>query len=383
MTQNFQMTRPLHVIVATPSGTTGQGGIDRIMGTLKQALIDSDEKTMNVRFLESRGSGNVWLSPFQMLRFCGTMFALKKRGELDVVHINLSQKGSTYRKMVIACAAHLLGVPYVLHLHGAEYQTFWKASGPGSMAIRALFEGAANVVVLGTVWRDFILSRTRDIGDRVTIVPNASAPPTLPHIGGGEGVHILFLGRLGDRKGVPQLCEALGRMQGNPAWRATIAGDGNVDAVRNAISQMELADRVDIPGWVGPQRVAELLSSADILVLPSFAENLPVSVIEGMGSGLAIVTTPVGAVRDIIADEHSGLLVSPGDVEALTKALVRLVDDPDLRRRLGEAARATHRDRLHPAIFADSICKVWRHVAARQRSTSALEVGRITEAESK
>src|SRR3546814_20189044 len=133
--------------------------------------------------------------------------------------------------MVIACAAHLLVVPDVLHLDGAEYQTFWKASGPGSMAIRALFEGAANVVVLGTVWRDFILSRTRDIGDRVTIVPNASAPPTLPHIDGGEGLPILFLGRLGDRKGCPQLFEDLALTQANPVSRATISRDAPANTV--------------------------------------------------------------------------------------------------------------------------------------------------------
>ncbi|HTO27382.1 MAG TPA: glycosyltransferase, partial [Devosia sp.] len=113
------------------------------------------------------------------------------------------------------------------------------------------------------------------------------------------------------------------------------------------------------PGWVGPDTVAQLIASADILVLPSFAENLPVSVIEGMAAGLAVVTTPVGAVEDIIVDGETGLLVPPGDVDALTLALTRLVQSPQLRTDLGRNAIAVHRDRLDLAPFAQAIRNVW------------------------
>src|SRR5690606_38241464 len=102
--------------------------------------------------------------------------------------------------------------------------------------------------------------------------------------------------------------------------RATIAGDGDVEEMRTKAAGLGIAGRVAFPGWVGPAEVAELIASADILALPSFAENLPVSVIEGMADGLAVVATPVGAVEDILTSEKSGLLVPPGDVDALTLA---------------------------------------------------------------
>ncbi len=154
------------------------------------------------------------------------------------------------------------------------------------------------------------------------------------------------------------------RMRELPGWRATIAGDGEVEAARRATVAMGLADRISLPGWVGPDEVARLISEADILVLPSFIENLPVSVIEGMAAGLAVVATPVGAVEDIVTDGESGLLVPPGDVDALTAALTRLVGDPALRARLGAAAMAVHRERLEIGAFARTIADVWREAAS-------------------
>jgi glycosyltransferase involved in cell wall biosynthesis len=354
----------LNVLVATPVAATGQGGIDRVMGALKGEL-ERDPRGTAATFAATRGGGSLALSPLHMGRFLARMARMRARGGLDLVHINLASNGSTYRKLLIAAAARALGVPYVLHLHGADYRSFWSDERPWlSRRIRAMFEGAARVVVLGRVWRDFVAARAPAAADRIVIVPNASAPPVLPHVGGGDSTHILFLGRIGDRKGVPQLGEALFRMKAVPGWRATIAGDGHVDAARAKAAEYGLTDRVELPGWVGPERVAEFIASADILVLPSFSENLPVAIIEAMAAGVAVVATPVGAVEDIVTDGETGLLVPPGDVEALRVALTRLVEDPALRRRLGAAGLALHRERLDLVPFADAMRRVWSEAAA-------------------
>lgn len=346
-------------MVATPSATTGQGGIDRVMATLKTQLDREGRADIAAQFLPTRGAGSVLLSPFYTLNFCLRMLWARLRGQVDVVHINLSSFGSTYRKLIIANCARMLVIPYVLHLHGAEYQSFWQEEGLMSLSIRHMFEHASQIIVLGRVWRDFIVRRVPGTANKITIVPNATQVPVLPTRGGGDTVHILFLGRIGDRKGVPQLGEALYRMRDLGGWRATIAGDGAVDAARAKASELGMVDRVAIPGWVGPDDVAQLIAAADILVLPSFAENLPVSVIEGMAAGLAVVATPVGAVEDIIVDGQTGLLVPPGDVDALTSALTRLVGDQGLRQKLGENAKAVHRERLDLAPFAQAIGDVW------------------------
>lgn len=334
------------------------------MASLKKELDRQKRPDIDARFLVSRGSGHVALSGLYMIGFCLRMLAARVAGRADVVHINISSYGSTYRKLVIATCARLLAIPYILHLHGSEYRLFWKNDASFlSRRIRAMFERAARVVVLGRTWQDFVTGQAPDTADHISIVPNATEIPSLPHVGGGETVHILFLGRIGERKGVPQLIDALHGMQDHPGWRATIAGDGDVEVSESRSTALGLGDRVAFPGWVGPAAVASLIASADILVLPSFAENLPVSVIEGMAAGLAVVATPVGAVEDIIRDGQTGLLVPPGDVPALTDALMRLVNDPELRARLGSAAQAVHREYLELAPFAEAICNIWKAAA--------------------
>jgi glycosyltransferase involved in cell wall biosynthesis len=108
---------------------------------------------------------------------------------------------------------------------------------------------------------------------------------------------------------------------------------------RTEVARLGLANRTTLHGWLPAGEVAQLCRKADIFVLPSHAEGQAMSLLEAMAHGLAIVTTPVGAHLEAVTDGLEALLVPPGDVEALASALIRLVDNQDLRLRLGRAAR--------------------------------------------
>lgn len=352
-------------MVVTPLGRGGQGGIDRIMDGVRDRLAADPPDDLDVSFVTTRGQGHIAASvplvAAVLLRVAGRAAGLGP----DVAHVNLSTQGSTLRKLVVTAALRLAGLPYVLHLHGSGYDAYWTRA-PERLARRidAMFAGAARILVLGRVWRDLVLARVPDAADRVTILPNATAAPQVGPMAGPGPVAILFLGHVGPRKGVPDLVAALAKLPPVPAWRAVIAGNGAVEQTRAEIGRAGLADRVTLPGWVGPAEVERLLGAADILVLPSFEENLPMSVIEGMAHGLAVVTTPVGAVSDIMVDGETGLLVPPGEPARLAEALRSLVEDGALRRRLGDAARAFHREHLEIGRYTERLVSVWRSVAA-------------------
>lgn len=359
----------LHVLVLTPLGRGGAGGIDRLMDTLR-ADADRLRPGIAVRFATTRGR-SIALSPGRMAAAMVGMVAARAAGRLDLAHINLSSNASTHRKAMLARLCRGLGVPYVLHLHGADFDAYWRQDGSARRRrIDRMFRGAAGLIVLGERWRRLVAERLPDVADRIRIVPNAAPiPPGRP--GGpppavGEPVvRILFLGQLGDRKGSPDLVRALAMMQPGTPWRATLAGDGAVAQTRLDVAAAGLSDKVEVPGWVGPAAVQALLAAADILVLPSLAENLPMSVIEGMAAGLAVIATPVGAICDIVRDGETGLLSPPRDPPSLAAALQRVIDDGPLRRRLGEGARAFHRAHLDTPRFTQALASAWRNAAAR------------------
>ena len=208
-----------------------------------------------------------------------------------------------------------------------------------------MFAGSQSVIVLGEYWAGFVASRFPEIKDKLTVFPNAChAGKRFPADDGS--LRILFLGKLVKAKGVSELIGALGRLRDRPNWSATIAGDGIADIWRRQAEELGIADRVNFPGWLRPEEASRRLQEADIFVLPSFVENLPVSLIEAFGVGVATITTPVGAIPEVVRDGENGILVAPGDEDALAEALIRLLDDPELRRQLGDNARRDHAEPL-------------------------------------
>ena len=175
---------------------------------------------------------------------------------------------------------------------------------------------------------------------------------------GGE-CRLVFLGYLSDRKGLPELMQALGSSAlAGRRWRAVLAGDGPIDQYRRLATELGIADRVEFPGWLDQGGVRAVCEAADVLVLPSHAEGLAMSVLEGLSYGLTVITTPVGAHAEVIEPEVSGLFVPAGDVEALTAALVRVNDDPALRARLGAGARRRFLEKFDVRGYAEHLAKL-------------------------
>ena len=353
--------RPLHVVIFTPLGAGGQGGIDRMMDELRGALQIDRFANIEADFVTTRGPGSILLSPLFLVHAIVRLLLLRLLGRVDVVHINLSAFGSTYRKLILARISRICRLPYVLHLHSGQYAYFWDSRMSILMKeIDLMFLRSQKIIVLGNHWKQVVYDRLPDCSGRVIVVPNATRTAIFknPEIK-DEAANILFLGRLGQGKGVPQLVMALARLGRKSGWRATLAGDGAVNETRAAVERAGLGDRISVPGWVDSAGVEALLDAANILVLPSLSENLPMSVIEALAHGAAVICTPVGALPDIIEHERTGLIVKPGDVEGLASALDRLIEDSDLRRRLGEAGNALHRTRLDIEVCAERLVAIW------------------------
>lgn len=158
----------------------------------------------------------------------------------------------------------------------------------------------------------------------------------------GSAPHLVFVGRLAGVKGVPILLSALSQLLHEiPGLRVTLIGDGPERPDLEACAkEAGLGNVVDFAGYKSQAEVAETLSHADALVLPSFAEGVPVTLMEAMASGLPVLATRVGGISELVEDGVSGFLVPPGNADALALRLRELLTNPDLRARMGKAGRA-------------------------------------------
>lgn len=154
---------------------------------------------------------------------------------------------------------------------------------------------------------------------------------------------LLCVGRLTPAKGQVLLIQALARLRdaGLPCRLTLVGGGPDRARIEAAIAAHGLADRVTLTGALNPQAVRAELERADIFVLPSLAEGIPVVLMEAMSSGLPCVSTPVNGIPELIEHGRSGLLAVPGDVDSLTEQLRRLIEQPALRDPLALAARGT------------------------------------------
>ncbi|MBR1132230.1 glycosyltransferase family 4 protein [Bradyrhizobium iriomotense] len=354
---------PIHVFVATPFGERGEGGIDRLADEITSAIARRNDLNVRIARLTTRGRGSLLFSPFVLSWAAARLCVASWLGRVSVLHINAASYGSLYRKALLAAVARLLGVPYVVHLHSGAFDQFWQSAGPWlDRVIAGFLRNSAAIIVLGRYWSELIDRRLPGMEGKVVILPNATASVATAAEKAKDGrVRISFFGKLGEMKGTPQLIEALASLRDRSDWTATLAGHGDVAGTRAKLEELRIADRVSVPGWLAPAAIADLLRRTDILVQPSFIDNLPMAILEAFAQGIPVVATPVGVVPDVIAQNVNGLLVQPGDVRGLSDALAELIGNPALRQRLGASARRDHAARYEMNGYLSRLAEIWRY----------------------
>ncbi len=257
-----------------------------------------------------------------------------RRRRIDHLHNHFGDSSCTVAMLASAAS----GVPYSFTLHGSAI--FYEAH---TWRLDAKLDRAAFVATISHFTRSqaamFAASETMD---RVHIVHCGVEPDRLqPVEHQGLGRRLIFVGRVVEQKGLVVLFEAMRRLlEDFPGLRLTVVGDGpDRQALTDRAAVMGLADHVDFVGARSQTEVIELLAGADVFVLPSYAEGVPVVVMEALGSAVPVVASFVGGMAELVTDDVTGFLVRPADADQLADRIGRLVDDPELRRKLGRAGR--------------------------------------------
>ncbi len=157
------------------------------------------------------------------------------------------------------------------------------------------------------------------------------------------GFTVVTVGRLAPMKGFAVLLDAVARLaRDGYDVRLRVVGDGpDADGLAERARALEVDGRVTFRGALNSAEVAGELRDADAFCLPSFAEGVPVVLMEAMAAGLPVVATRVMGIPELVTDGESGLLVAPGRDEPLAAALAALANDPQRRQAMGQAGRRT------------------------------------------
>ena len=154
-----------------------------------------------------------------------------------------------------------------------------------------------------------------------------------------DALRLLFVGACGKLKGEKDLIKALAILRDRqPNIKVSFLGYG-AEALKDYCEELGVMDYVEHLGAVSMKDRINFFQKADIFVLPTYAEAMPMSVIEAMSAGLAVISTNVGGIPELIEDGKDGLLFSPGDAKALAEKISFLLDNKDIRINLGKKAQ--------------------------------------------
>lgn len=281
-----------------------------------------------------RGPGMI-AALYQLIYFLEATILARYLQRDGITHVHNHFVGAS--ATVTMLGTMIADIPYSLMLHGPTDLTFPSNWALGEKIARARFTACISHFARSQA----MLVSDPEHWDRLRII-HCGVEPGLydrPRIDSGTGLHLVFVGRLAPVKGLRALITAMGALQDQDI-RLTIVGAGpDADALKAAAAP--LGDKVHFTGALNQEEVAQTLAGADVFVLPSFAEGVPVVLMEALVAGLPVIATRVAGVQELVEDGVSGFVVPPGDVEALTQAIKAYAAMPDQGRAMAARGRET------------------------------------------
>ena len=191
-------------------------------------------------------------------------------------------------------------------------------------------------------------------------IPRLTFSPAHANSPSGNGrIRVGFVGRLSPEKGLAFLVEAFGKLKTDQDIHLNIIGEGPEKAsIIEKVKSLGLEDRVTFHRYVPDAET--IYPMIDLLILPSLTEGIPLTLLEGMLFGLPIIASDVGGIPEIIENNRSGLLVKAGSVDDLTEKMNLLIEDPDMRMRLGNGARERISSICDFDKWKETLLKVYR-----------------------
>jgi glycosyltransferase involved in cell wall biosynthesis len=333
-----------------------KGGISSV---IKGYLASDLSRQYNMYFVASHVDGPKWVKLIKaIIGLIETIFYLIHK-EIDIVHIHGGDTLSFKRKCFYIKIVQLFSCKIIYHHHGAAFMHEYEfLSKKWKKLVKKTFEEIDLIIVLSNSWRDNIQQIAPKTN--ITVIPNSIKLPRLQEKQISNPLQLTFLGLIGDRKGVFDLLKVFKKLinNGYPV-RLNIGGNGEITRLFKELRKLGIADYVKYCGWIQDKEKDLLLRKTDIFVLPSYAEGMPMSILEAMSYAIPVVTTNVGGIPELVIEGKTGYLIDPGDLDALYKKISFLIQNKDIRRDFGNKGRLLIKNKYNIDVNFQKLSRIY------------------------
>lgn len=306
------------------------------------------------------------LSQYGRFLYSATMF------NPSIIHLHTSQGLGWLKDIFYVVTGKLFRCRVIIHVHACSYDELYQDNNVFYRYMtRKVFGIADAIVSVSEKWRDIlsgIISK-----DRIHVLTNCVSVDHAAQLSiskNNDRPVILFIGTVGPRKGAYDLIRAMSALHSQDMYfELLIAGgeenNGSMEQAINLIKKYHLEDCCTLLGEVDPTSKNELLKRANLFVLPSHNEGLPMAVLEAMAAGLSIITTPVGGIPEVIKDGYNGFLVTPGDHQSLGDKLVLLGRDVKLRNTMGCRNYKISKEHLDVQPYVEKLVQLYQVLGSK------------------
>lgn len=331
------------------------GGVSAVVNNYYDAGI---EQKVAITYIGTMVDGNKVKKLLKALQ--AYLIFLFKISWCDIVHINMAADSSYYRKLYFIYVSKFFHKKIIIHQHGGNFQKFYYEDSSLRMQKKICMNlnKADKFIVLSDIWKDFFSEIVEK--SKIEVLPNAVQLPNIPHKDYGNQ-NILFLGRLCEDKGICELIDAICVLKKEfPQMHLYLGGVWEDEGLKKLAEQQK--DVITWLGWIEKEEKDKMLKKCSVFVLPSYFEGQPISVLEGMAYGCAVVVTPVGGLKSTVKCGENGIFVEKKNTKDLIKNLQRVLSSSKLREKLGQNGRKTIAERYELRENLEQLIRIYQKV---------------------
>ncbi|MGO8880629.1 MAG: glycosyltransferase family 4 protein [Desulfomonilaceae bacterium] len=352
------------------------GGISSVMQTILDSPLTKDYsfEVFERSNIPQECSGYFSRNIFRINRFI-QFFKKLRQTTCDFVHIHIPFSDGFPGTIIFMTIARLVGTKILLHIHGTDWDScYLERSELTKFVFRMGFRIPQKIIVLYETWRINIkkLVPTAKVHTIANCLEDTEPPdPSLvqrirPELGiGDNNFLVLTVGFVGPRKGYLDILDAVPAVvKTDESVRFVFVGGeerpGENYPVLSRIKNQNLDRWVLVTGEVHRSRIPLYLAAADVFLLPSREEGMPIAILEAMRASRPIITTTVGGIPEMIEDGRSGILIQPGDPEQIAEALISLLKNDGLSEKLAQGARTVFEKKFEAHVCINELAYIYK-----------------------